>query len=179
MIKSAPNILITGTPGIGKTTLIREIADRLVDQKPDGFYTAEIREIGRRVGFALEDFQGHRFVLAHIGHRGGPRVGKYHVDLEAFEQFLVSFSPEGKGRSPILIDEIGKMECYSEKFVTIVRKLLDSNRPVVASIALKGSGFIEEVKSRRDVDLIMIDEANRGKVAHLVLHKLMIDNRFC
>ncbi|MBI2218916.1 MAG: hypothetical protein HYU51_16645 [Candidatus Rokubacteria bacterium] len=51
---------------------------------------------------------------------------------------------------PVAVDEIGKMECLSRAFVEAVRALLDTAMPVVATVAARGGGFIEEVKRRRD-----------------------------
>ena len=64
----------------------------------------------------------------------------------------------------VLIDEIGKMECFSSRFIEAVRKLLDSETPVVATVAIKGGGFIEEVKSRPDVEIREVTHANREEL---------------
>lgn len=60
------HILITGLPGVGKTTLIRALAERLTTHQPAGFYTEEIRDAqGTREGFRLETLCGRRLVLSH------------------------------------------------------------------------------------------------------------------
>ena len=93
------------------------------------------------------------------------RVGRYGVDVRGFEDFLDTlpfFDPESK---LIIIDEIGKMECLSPKFRGLLKDLLDSERRVVATIALKGAGLIEEVKKRKDVKMFEVSERNRGHLA--------------
>ena len=45
------NLLITGLPGTGKTTVVMRLADRLKRVKAAGFYTEEIRTGGARNGF--------------------------------------------------------------------------------------------------------------------------------
>jgi nucleoside-triphosphatase THEP1 len=45
-------VLLTGRPGCGKTTLIKRIVKQ-VARPAGGFYTEEIRERGRRVGFRM------------------------------------------------------------------------------------------------------------------------------
>jgi hypothetical protein len=61
----------------------------------------------------------------------------------------------------IIIDEIGKMECFSELFRHLVEKVLDSDKVVLATIALKGGGFIETIKKRDDIQLIELVESRR------------------
>ena len=51
MPSSAKNVLLTGFPGCGKTTVVRRGIQRLRDLQLAGFYTQELREAGRRVGF--------------------------------------------------------------------------------------------------------------------------------
>ena len=43
--------LLTGRPGVGKTTLLRKIAAGLSGLSIGGFFTQEIRERGSRMGF--------------------------------------------------------------------------------------------------------------------------------
>ncbi|NQS79356.1 MAG: hypothetical protein HQQ74_11805, partial [Methanoculleus bourgensis] len=84
------NLLITGRPGSGKTTLIRRLAERFAGCSPVGFYTVEVREEGMRVGFDLVSLTGERRPLARTGFPGPCRVGKYGVDIPGFEEFLSS-----------------------------------------------------------------------------------------
>jgi len=44
------NILITGLPGIGKTTLIKRLSEAFSPFSPIGFYTAEIIYLKGDVG---------------------------------------------------------------------------------------------------------------------------------
>jgi nucleoside-triphosphatase len=92
----AKKFLITGRPGAGKTTLIKKAAGMLQPFHPVGFYTEEIREQGVRVGFQLVSLDGQTRVISHVGIPGPFRVGKYGVDIEGFERFLV-LSPLWQG----------------------------------------------------------------------------------
>jgi nucleoside-triphosphatase len=156
------NILITGLPGSGKTTLIRRLAHSLREYVPVGFMTEEIREMGIRRGFRLLSLDGdRRGVLAHVDIKGPQTVGKYGVDLEEFERFLADLKLQGPSDRLVIIDEIGKMECLSSAFRRLVASLLDSPAPLLATIALRAGGFIDEIKHRGDVRLYEIDERNR------------------
>lgn len=159
------NILITGLPGIGKTTVIKKLAEDLMCLGPAGFYTAEIREGGVRQGFELVGLNGVRGLLSHVDIKSIYRVGRYGVALGDFEIFLDHLELADPKSQVVIIDEIGKMECLSPKFKAVVRGVLDSQRPVIASIALRGGGFIAEVKHRSDVKLLEMTAGNRGALS--------------
>ena len=146
---------------MGKTTLIRKLYEALKDFHPVGFYTTEIREKGMRKGFELVNLEGRRGVLSHIDIKSRYRVGRYKVDVGGFEDFLDGISFFDPSSDMIMVDEIGKMECLSAQFDRIMKEVLDSEKWVIATIALKGGGLIAEVKQRRDVKLFEITQSNR------------------
>jgi nucleoside-triphosphatase len=162
--KTEPHaLLLTGPPGIGKTTVMRRAAEELSDLTIRGFTTEEIREAGQRVGFRIDTFDGATAVLAHVEIRSPNRVGKYGVDLAALDRVAADQLSPGRG-DVIFIDEIGKMETFSRKFVETVESILDSLIPVVATVGQRGGGFIEEVKRRTDVLLWTVSRANRDRM---------------
>jgi nucleoside-triphosphatase len=83
------------------------------------------------------------------------------VDVEGFEAFLDSIGLDSTGARLVIIDEIGKMECFSQKFKTLINRTLYSEIPLVATIAKKGGGLIEEIKGRGDVEIFEITQENR------------------
>ncbi|MDH5739845.1 MAG: NTPase [Nitrospira sp.] len=161
----ASHIMITGLPGVGKTTLIRKLAERLTEYRPAGFYTEEIRDAqGVREGFRLVTLCGRRLILSHVRHHGPDRVSRYGVDVEGFERLLEEQDLHHSPSSLIIIDEIGKMECFSKGFVDVVTLLLDGSKTLVATISLKGEGFIRQVKRRPDCRLVTVTRENRDRL---------------
>lgn len=153
-------ILITGMPGSGKTTLFRRLVDELRRLNPVGFYTAEIREGGTRQGFSLCSLDGQTGVLAHVKFRTGFRVGKYGVDVKGFEAFLNGLSLLDSETGPVMIDEIGKMECMSDRFTEILAEILHSEKQLIATIAHKGGGLIADLKKRSETLLLTLTREN-------------------
>ena len=167
------NLLLTGRPGIGKTTVIMRVLEAL-DAPATGFYTREIRGPRGRLGFEAITLDGRRCILAHVHIRSRHRVGKYGVDVASFERIIVpAIDPELNPQvALIVIDEIGKMECFSPRFRQVTLKALDADTPVLGTIALRGNAFIEGIKKRSDVELIEVSKAGRDALPEAILGKL-------
>lgn len=166
------NLLITGLPGVGKTTLIKKVSEAFKDSLPVGFYTEEIRGGGGRRGFELVSLGGKRGLLAHQRIESAYRVGQYGVDIKSFEDFLDGLPFSDPFTRLMIIDEIGKMECYSGRFTRLLREALDSEKWVIATIALKGGGLIAEVKERQDIKLFEITKKNRDSLLSDIVKEL-------
>jgi len=162
------NILLTGKPGCGKSTLIEKIV-RQSSMPMTGFFTREIREAGRRLGFRIVTLDGREGILAHVKMDSPIRLGKYRVNLPDLEGIAVPAMIPMSPDQIVVIDEVGKMECCSSRFRTTLEQALDSPNRVIASIALKGDAFIRKIKGRSDVVLILISEQNRDTLANSML----------
>ena len=137
-----------------------------------GFLTEEIREGRTRVGFRIETFAGDRDVLAHVDLTGPPRVGRYGVDLEAFERLaLPALEPPPDGVT--IVDELGKMELASARFRDAVTGLLDREAPLVATVQASRHPFTDELKRRPDVELVRLTRANRDDLPDALAARLL------
>jgi len=168
-------ILLTGMPGCGKTTAITKIVAALGRENVSGFYTREIREGRSRRGFRWERLDGAAGTLAHIEIRSQFRVGKYGVDIAGFENHVVPVLDAGRNDVKLFVlDEIGKMECFSKKFVSAVRGLFQSEKSVLATVAQKGTGLISEVKQYPGTELITLTRHNRDAIVAELIQRISL-----
>ncbi len=120
------NILLTGPPRCGKSTLIEKLVQKL-DKPMTGLFTREIKEGGKRVGFSIITLDGKEGILAHKDSETKIRLGQYGVHLDQLNRIAVPSITPSKPDEIIVIDEIGKMECVSSLFRETLIKALDSD----------------------------------------------------
>jgi len=157
-------LLLTGIPGIGKTTLIRAVLKQFEEVRCVGFYTEEKRHGAQRIGFKIVTLDGQEGTLASIG-RIEPTIGRYSVHVEEFEKLVLSqLDAESSPADLYVIDEIGKMELLSPRFRNKVVDLLARPSNLLATIAKRGKGFIEQLKARNDIELIEVTRENRDRL---------------
>ncbi len=159
--------LITGAPGSGKTTVIQKVIS-LLPCAAGGFYTQEIREGGRRVGFKLVTLEGHEATMSHVDFPKTFQVGKYGVDLTVIDGLGVRSVNEAiLHGGVVVIDEIGPMEVLSEHFRTSVLEALKSEVPMLGTIVRRRFSFAESIRAHPNVE---IHEMDRAQGERMVQH---------
>ncbi len=166
-------VLVTGRPGVGKTTLVERVVRRLT-RPVRGFITREVRRAGRRMGFVVETFSGRRAWLARVGRGGRFRVGRYRVDLDAFEEVVL---PEldlsdAARETLVVLDEIGPMELFSNAFRQALRRIFDGPWDVLATVVQRPHPFADALKARPDVVLLTVTRENREALVEEVARRL-------
>lgn len=169
--------LITGSPGVGKTTLLLKVIDALREKgySVGGMVSREVRSSGARVGFEILDLASFkRGWLAHVSQKTGPQVGKYRVNLEDLNSIGVEAILKAvKECTVIAIDEIGPMELFSEKFKQAVLEAVESCKPVIAVVHWKARDkLIDAVKTRKDTEIFTVTFINREELHRTVLRKV-------
>jgi nucleoside-triphosphatase len=160
-------VLLSGPPGCGKTTVILRTLG-LLSQPTAGFYTEEVRRRagGGRLGFDVVALDGRRGPLARIGGQG-PRVGKYAVDLQSFEDVGVRALEVGlrEPHAVLVVDELGKMEFLSAAFVTLLEQVFRSLNPVLGTILYRRHPLGDRLRQTPGVELIQVTTQNRDALS--------------
>ena len=161
------NYLLTGKPGVGKTTILKRLCDEFGDVAR-GFLTVEVREDGHRIGFDVVAFDGERGILARKGLSSRYHVGRYGVDVDSFERIAIPALHPVEDKI-LVIDEIGKMELHSRRFRCAVLDALDSECIVIGAIMHTHTPFTDSIRSRKDVRTIKVTYENRNEIPDRLL----------
>ncbi len=165
-------LILTGRPGIGKTTIIKAVIAQLGD-RAGGFYTEEILGPGGRKGFRLITLNGPSAVIAHVDFKSRSQVGRYGVKVDVIDQLGASAIRSAVDHNPIVIvDEIGKMELFSSQFQNAVLKAVSGPKIVLATAMLDDLPWLMALKALPNVTVWEVTRPNRTQLVEQVLRWL-------
>jgi len=176
------NILITGPPGCGKSTLVTRIISSLQKKgiKVGGITTPDFRSAGgHREGFLILDIAtGEKSIMASVEIHSKIRVGRYGVDRGAVRGIGVMAIEQAVTKADIvIIDEIGKMELVVPEFQHCVTRALDSTKPVLGTIGLNiTSFFAQAIKQRPDVTVLRLIREQQDALYQNVTRLIGVSN---
>ena len=174
-------VLITGEPGVGKTTIVKKLVEKLGD-RAIGFWTEEVRDpkSNRRTGFRIYTTEGKKKIFSSKFFTSKRLVGSYGVNVDYFEELAIPILKKAieeakrDKRKVIVIDEIGKMELFSKKFRELVRGIMhDPALNVVATIPIRDvHPVVREIRRLPGAVLIEVNRENRDYVVEDILSLL-------
>lgn len=162
-------LLLTGAPGVGKTTVLIKTVDTLRAKgiSVGGMISREAKEGNARIGLEIVDLiNGTQGWLAHVNQKSGPQVGKYHVNINDLESIGANAIIGAIEKCEVVaIDEIGPMELYSQKFKQAAKQALESKKLLLAVVHTKVKDqLVTEAKQREDSELFMVTLTNRDSL---------------
>ncbi len=179
MSERKPIVLLTGLPGVGKTTLIKRLADQ-AGKEAGGFYTQEIREESRRRGFEIITFDGEKDCLALKSAEpcfvNEVPFKSYRINLNGINEIAVPALIKARNEGKIIfVDEIGPMEIFSKSFCDTIRELLeDDSVRMVGTIVKRPNRFADEVKRHPRVKVVEVTYANRDEMVEEVWREVVV-----
>ncbi|XP_076926197.1 uncharacterized protein LOC143589259 [Bidens hawaiensis] len=177
--------LVTGSPGVGKTTLITRVLETLKSSNPNlkiqGFFTREMRQGGERVGFEVVTLDGRTAPLASFNNGSAesirwPTVGRYRVNVASFESLALPELQVKEDTDQFVIDEVGKMELFSSLFFPAVLRVLESNKPFLATIpvpkAVRDIPAVTRLKNHPGATVFSLTKSNRDAMKDEICSQL-------
>lgn len=162
------NWILTGEPGIGKTTVIQRTVSQL---RGDGITVAGIiaperRSEGGRTGFDIASLDGS--IVRQMASRDWteePKIGAYGVDVQAIDTVTESVLPPARRHADVVvIDEIGPMQTRSDRFVAEVRETIAATVPTLVSIKQAGLSDRLRMVGANEFTPIEVTEDNREEL---------------
>jgi len=161
------NIFLTGKKGVGKSTLLRKVLNKL-DLSIGGFTTERVFEGFYRNYIAKAYDTGEEYKIIEVDSRDDSKVWF----PEVFEEKLIPLLDRSFDKDIIVLDELGCSENHIHKFTSKVFELLDSPKIVFGVLQEGDCDFINNIKKRPDVVILTVTEENRDCLLDEILNIL-------
>lgn len=170
-------ILLTAKKGVGKSTVIQKFIDRYKDPV-NGFVISRMKDRNNEnQGFVAQTFDGRMEIFSHKKLvKSKYIIGDNHnVDLDVVDNFLVPEIEKGllNPSNLIVIDEIGRMEAFSEKFLDVVKEAINSENNILGTIVYEDEPWSIEFKKDPRVKIIEVTLKNRDHLVDELLKQII------
>jgi nucleoside-triphosphatase len=164
-LEGAKNLILISRKWRERTGVISRLIPELKKSpvRAEGFYTEDIFENRKRVGYLTKTLQGESRILAKSGLPSELCVDRFGVDLQTVETLVVPAIETALRSADLLImGQIGKMEIASPRFRDITRQALNSPLKIIATVPNYPLKFLNEIRNRPDVLLVEITKENEN-----------------
>lgn len=175
-------ILLTASPGTGKSTIIDSVVQRFPGSK-GGIVAREIlNDSGERTGFTAVDQNGaaRQFMYRTDSPDQASIGGLFNVDIDALDNFVVPALNLCRSQKfqLIFVDEIGRAQARSAAFLELVRVLLSADNSLLGSIVFEDEPWSLEFKQHAEVILLPVTLANRSYLPDILLAAYKVADAF-
>lgn len=170
------NIMLTGPRGAGKTTAAQTTLEMLEADDLAGYFTEPMGDPVDPKGHLMHPMGYPARTIAHVNSAKGPRVGRFRVNVEAFERDgVAALRDAAAGTNIIIMDEIGRFEEHAPNFVAAIHACLDAPAPVLGVLSAHGGSVVEAIAARPDVRLVPVEEASRDLLPAALSSALILE----
>ncbi|POZ88087.1 MULTISPECIES: nucleoside-triphosphatase [Petrotoga] len=172
MIKN--NIFLTGSIGVGKSTIIRKVINQLslhvcgfsVDREGkknswNAFYLVEVSSFNN--GDRSKKSKYNRFAFRKDESKN------WEINIQVFDKIGVQLLTNIDDADLVIMDELGRFELTAFKFQKKVEEVLNSDKPVLGVIKDESNTFLDRIRNRKDVRIFRVTLENREEVYKEVL----------
>ncbi len=169
-------VFLTGIPEVGKSTVVRKIAERMErsGSKVGGMTSGDLRCGSGRIGFEIRDLlTGKAGVLAHVNQATGPRIGKYRVNSQDLDKIgAEAILSAIKHADLVVIDEVGPMELTSARFKKAVQATLVCGKPALGTVHRNAQDpLVKAIKSGPGIEVIEVTHQNRDALPGILVER--------
>jgi nucleoside-triphosphatase len=166
-------ILLSGEPRVGKTTAIKNIIQRIGKENCVGFFTEEICNEAGRIGFDCVSLEGDRIKIADVSLESDIRIGRYGIDIDAFECFALNIINGARNtKKVIILDEIGPIQLMSAKFKQELWHLLKESQCILGTIFYQEHAEIDEIKRLPNIKIYNLNTENRNAITDVIIREV-------
>jgi len=162
---------LTGEPGIGKSTAIKRFFD-LSGVSCDGFFTLWTSRTGDRTlkmyaaDSSVPEAEWKSVDIAVFNN------GEFTIYGELFDSFGADVIKTAGRKRVIVMDEVGRMEKNSPRFIDSIFEKLDGNIPVVGVLKLMETKLFDDISNHPNTEIIPVTLDNRDDIPRYLISQL-------